>query len=448
VRKVWQKFLKNERGHFAVQFALLGLPLVVATTFVVDYAGAGTEKVNVKTALDAAVIAAVNNNSLTLSEKEAYAKKHFSENYRGDIQFKLKPKALESRVEMSAFGVAPVTVAATLGIDGIELFEESAAEISSENTICVMSLAPEGEEVITFEEGVTFAAPTCSVHANSAHSNAIVSSGKTPPLAKSFCAVGGAQGEFSPYAKGQCKSIADPYEHISIPLAGPCISGTSLDGKGKDKGFTLDDKDVNIGRTESDTDSENSTGDNVILYPGTYCGGLLVDGIGVTFRPGIYTMLEGELKFKDSAVAHANDVTFILEGEKAKLKIEKGADVFVKAPSNGSLAGLAFIQKPFLQLGKKKAKREVSEVKSGGKLEILGTLYFPENTLKISGDDSAVGAQAPATSFIAYNIHFGKDEKNDKKLGIGGYVTVAVDHVAAGIPPILPRVEDGARLVQ
>jgi len=147
VRKVWQKFLKNERGHFAVQFALLGLPLVVATTFVVDYAGAGTEKVNVKTALDAAVIAAVNNNSLTLSEKEAYAKKHFSENYRGDIQFKLKPKALESRVEMSAFGVAPVTVAATLGIDGIELFEESAAEISSENTICVMSLAPEGEEV-------------------------------------------------------------------------------------------------------------------------------------------------------------------------------------------------------------------------------------------------------------------------------------------------------------
>jgi len=49
--RIWGDYIQNIRGHFAVQFALVGLPLVVATTFVVDYSQAGTEKVNVKSAL-------------------------------------------------------------------------------------------------------------------------------------------------------------------------------------------------------------------------------------------------------------------------------------------------------------------------------------------------------------------------------------------------------------
>ena len=121
MRALLKRYLKNSSGHFAVSFALIGIPLVVATTFVVDYSMASAEKVVVKGALDAAVIAAVNNNSLTISEKESYARTHFEQNYLGKIEFKLDAKASENRVEMSAFGVSPVTVAETLGIDGVEI---------------------------------------------------------------------------------------------------------------------------------------------------------------------------------------------------------------------------------------------------------------------------------------------------------------------------------------
>jgi len=53
----------------------------------------------------------------------AYAKTHFSENYSGKIDFDLTATASASRVEMSAFGVSPVTVAETLGIEGIQIFK-------------------------------------------------------------------------------------------------------------------------------------------------------------------------------------------------------------------------------------------------------------------------------------------------------------------------------------
>jgi len=45
---------------------------------------------------------------------------------------------------------------------------------------------------------------------------------------------------------------------------------------------------------------------------------------------------------------------------------------------------------------------------------------------------------APATSFIAHNILFSGEAK----------VNVNVDHEKGGVPPIMPRSDEGARLVQ
>ena len=210
VFRLWKRYRQNSQGNFAVQLALLGLPLVVATTFVIDYSSAGTEQVNVKTALDAAVIAAVSNNTLSASEKESYAKTHFKQNYAGELTFDLKTAASSHRVEMSASGLSPVTVAETLGIKGIEIYENSAAEQTSENVICVLALAPTEGSSISFSGKVKFSAPTCSVHANSTDPEAIWSTRGLTPVAKNFCASGGASGNYQPYAKGDCAPIADP----------------------------------------------------------------------------------------------------------------------------------------------------------------------------------------------------------------------------------------------
>jgi len=79
-------------------------------------------------------------------------------------------------------------------------------------------------------------------------------------------------------------------------------------------------------------------------------------------------------------------------------------------------------------------------IKSGSSLTVTGTLYFPTQEINIQGEGSNVGANAPATSFIAYKVNFAGTA--------GSKVEVKVDHVTAGLPPILPKAEDGVRLVQ
>lgn len=447
MRTLWQRYKKDTLGQFAVTFALMGVPLVVATTFVIDYAAASSEKTSVKGALDAAVIAAVNNNALSLSEKEAYAMKHFTENYGGKIQFKLKAKASGERVEMAAFGVSPVTVAATLGIDGVEISERSAAEQMSENVICVLALAPKGDSTISFSGRVSFNAPSCSVHANSTNAEAIWSSPGLVPIAKNFCTSGGASGNFQPYAKGDCASVADPYINHRAPAPGPCVNFGSITdiraavSSGVTGGGAKTVKEVgggNGGGGSAGAIAENLTGSNVSLPPGTYCGGLTVDGQNVTFLPGNHIMLDGPLTFRNGAEAVANDVSFVMKGANSTLNVVSGAYVEAKAPSSGTLAGLVFFQDVHHNPAEASTfPNGINSLASGGELNVTGTAYFPTQTVEVKGK-SVFGSNAPATSFIAYNVDFYGSPT----------INVSVDHQRAGLPPIMPRTEDGARLVQ
>jgi len=426
------------------------LPLVVASTFVLDYASAGAEKVNVKAALDAAVVAAVNNNSLTPIQKEAYAKTHFEQNYSGAIKLNLLPKAIDGRVEMSASGLSPVTVAEVLGIEGVKVYEKSAAEQTSENVICVLALAPTGDARISFSGKVQFRAPTCSVHANSTNTQAIWSSGSHAPIANSFCSSGGSRGRFQPFAKGECAPIEDPYKYHVAPANGPCVNigsisdvrddpavdpETGLPASSASESFSGGGK--GGGKGGGAGAGENLTGNNVDLPPGTYCGGLTVDGVNVDFMPGNHIILDGPLVFRNNADATAHEVTFIMKGRSSLLNIESGASVDLRAAKTGPLAGLAIFQDASTVSDGSVLPNGLNYLASGGSLDVTGTVYFPTQTVEVAGQ-SAFGSNAPATSFIAYNVDF-----------YGGpSINISVDHQQAGLPPVLPRTEDGARLVE
>ena len=182
--------------------------------------------------------------------------------------------------------------------------------------------------------------------------------------------------------------------------------------------------------------------DGAVLYPGTYCKGLKIEGINVRFQPGIYIIKGKKLEFKKEAQAYGNDVTFVLKGSKATLKVESGANLTLSAPSDGPYKGLAFYQTDIADDEKggkpKKAKKPSrSEIGSDGGLTLIGTAYFPTQELLIKSE-TGVAAQSPATAFIAYRLKFeGKS-----------VVNIKVDHEFGGIPPLLPRSDDGAKLIK
>ncbi len=425
-------YSRESSGQVAVFFALVALPLLICISAALDYTNAVSQKTKVKNALDAAVLAAMNNNALKPSEKEDYALKYFTDNYSGKVPVKLNATATENDVTLSGEAAAELSIGKALGMKEIVIRSTSRAEIASENTICVLALGTSGTGV-SFSGGLAYDSPTCSVHSNSRDAKAIVSTSSAKPSAKSFCAVGGTRGNYEPYAKGECKQIEDPYKDVIPPMESWCSPIAALQGASS-----------NSSNPYANSQLVNDIGgfvggiqDNVILIPGTYCGGVSITGKNIVFLPGDYIMLDGPLRVVAGAQATAENVTIAFKGTGAQLQIDEGSDFVIKAPATGPRAGLAFME---VIEGSASNDSAVNYIRGGSALSVTGTVYFPTQEIEVKGGVNTVGSKAPATSFIARSLTFTGDK--------GSKIDVKVDHVSAGIPPIMPRAEDGVRLAQ
>lgn len=622
-------------------FALAAVPLLAATSAAVEYSRVTKERSKVSSALDAAVLAAANNNAISLDEKDSYAETYFRANYTGDIHFSLASSVTPSRVRLEARGELDLSLGKVIGINNPKLLEASAATLATENTICVLALSEEESGSISFDRDIEFLALGCAVHSNSNAASAITArSNISLPTASSFCAVGGISGEVEPHSKGECSTVADPYESVPPASIGICKTqilsglssalgevlptigttdnnrrrnsqndakerrdnarGNSARDRGRGSGSNggqvdtsaldasatagtaadlpnknplnvieiqkiLDDKygpqtfrgkecednceevntsiekregnnfkiirkfsalggkdmqkllaaykayggeldcgddikpeckgfanpfineeyedvpsqwvvaevfDMSYGdyvnndgsepeivtngtveliggqlysRNNLDNElipvSDNLTGSDIYLTPGTYCGGLTVDGLRVQFAPGDYIFKDGPLTFLNNSQAKADRVTFGFLGKGATLNIESGSSLDIRAATKGPRQGLAFMQMIDPDApGNRAPITGTNRIASGGSVDLSGTAYFPEQTLMISGEDTHLGANSPAVGLIADNIQFRGDR--------GSRVKIGVDHQKAGIPPIKPRVDDGVRLVE
>jgi len=416
MRHLIKKFARENSGQFAVWMALLAIPLVGATTFVLDYGVAQRTKIDLASALDAAALAAILNQQLSDSEREKFAKSHFEVNFPEADLFNLYVKnSSAEKVELFAEGEVPVSVSGVLGFNGIHVEGKSASVITKKNIVCILTLNPDGQESFSLTRGAVFDSPNCSVQVNSIHKTAAFVDGTSRALAKDFCVVGGASGFFSPYVNTECSVISDPYSDVIPPALGPCINL-----KAHQKGKTA------------------RIGDDVVLYPGTYCANIKISGKNVKLMPGIYILENSELWVNQASQVRADGVTFVLKGADSVFYIEQGSDFYLKAPASGPTAGLAIFQDANSALkGTSKRPTATSELSGGSNMVIVGTVYLPTQGISIFGQ-SSYGSSAPATSYIGYDVSFSGNSK----------ITLNVDHSTAGLPPILPRSDEGARLIE
>ncbi|MCF6220838.1 MAG: pilus assembly protein TadG-related protein [Robiginitomaculum sp.] len=433
-----QKYRVDVQGQFAVISALIGLPLLLVGAAAVDINRVHSQNSGVGAAIDAAALAAVIPDNMSKAERYAYAQSVFDRNYIGRDAVSLDISGGRERVDIVATSQVPTTISGILGIDYINVVEETAAVLTRSDTVCVLALDPSGERAIEFSDRAAFNAPACSVQVNSTSPFAMVSGVVTPPKAKSFCVVGIAQGDYNPYVKNACTPIADPYANLPVPVDGACVEVSTLrrvTGMGRGMGIAMG-RGLGLGRGVG---TEDIIEDNTVMRPGTYCNGLDIRGRNVTFPPGTYIVKGGKFRVREQSEVDGQDVTFVLKGEGASLSIESDSQLSLKAPMTGTYAGLVFYQIPENPAVGRKPDfpTDTSTITSGGGLSIVGTAYFPSQELSISSD-SPVASQSPATSFIAYRLKFSGRSNTQ----------VRVDHETGGIPPLLPRSDDGARLVK
>lgn len=481
-------YLRDKSGQFAVWFAIIGLPMTAGVTFSIEYLNARDIKTELSAALDSAALAAVLNQQLNVTERAQFARDYFEDNFEGASAFTLEVKDSSAlRVELAAKGVTKTSVSGAFGITQIGISDDVVAVKTEENVICVLTLNPDGADSFLVENGSIFQAMGCSVQVNSSHANAARVDNRSSATAPSFCAHGGTLGMFLPFANSECRIVPDPYINLVPPPPLPCnglgaVEEVEIGTPDPDVDDSHDDKhaqhyddkhhihkhshdgvyhthnhkkfkhhdwkeglefpiiapenfveDADADVSEMEASVTLTAEDNAILYPGTYCDGIRVNGDGVRFMPGQYDVHKG-IFFKEGGQSVADNVVFIFHGDLTELKVEAGANVSITAHSEGPMGGIAFFHKP-------KTNRSLpigtNTLKGGGNLQISGTAYFPYHTIEV-GNGSQFGAQAPATSYISYNAHFTDLSQ----------ITIASDHQEAGLPPLQPRADSAARLVR
>jgi len=465
MRSLIKNYCKANDGQFGLTFAIASVPLMVAIGLALDSAIAHQKIQGLQDALDASALAAVVSGNMTITERENRARTVFGQNFNTHSDVKLDVVASHTRVDVTAKLIKDTILMGLSGTDSIEIVETSAAIRTTEDTICIMTLDETKSGSLLFEKDALVSAPGCSIQVNSSSPTAIISSGNNKPIAKSICSAGGSRGNLPVEIKNQCSIVSDPYDHIQAPPTSACDYGPI-------RLFSFSSYQEIMYVNEHDT----------VLQPGVYCDGLHIYDSSVKFAPGTYIIQDGPLTIGHGATVVGEDVTFVFRGAGSVLYTYEDVKMDLKASSSGPYAGLLFFQDKYSSVD------DTSIIKGGVDMNLVGTMYFPSQNLFVGGVGK-MGAASPAMAFIAKNMTFTSDieqivslnESNILQLksmlefaiGLGGTLgltdyqvteassslnggkkgnakfetSILTDHTEAGLPPILPRSDAGARLL-
>ena len=263
---------------------------------------------------------------------------------------------IEAQITMVAESFLPVDV---WGENPIRV--NAVARAYGQSRLCVLGLHTTQSDTIKADEGALLTAPQCAVQSNSTSSNGINVNGGSQIVSTVICSSGGVDGDgFDPTPTTDCPALDDPLSERTPPNAGGC-----------------DFLDQEIKDTE------------MSIAPGTYCGGLKIDGDSeVTAEPGDYVFLNGKLEVKGRASLAGEYVSFAFIGDASTFKFDKDTTISLSAPSQGPMAGILFYESPTASAGRDFI------IESENAHTLLGTIYLPRGRLKIDSDGDVAGLSA------------------------------------------------------
>ncbi|KMO21834.1 hypothetical protein SQ03_02425 [Methylobacterium platani JCM 14648] len=433
----WKRFSADRSGSVVIVFALLAPVLLGMVGLAVDYATWTMQRATLQQAADAASLAVVSdmqvsgaNTQRMQSLADAYVKSNVKLQ-RGDgaVSVSLTPVVRErpggSFVPAGQTGGrAPTGVTVTLSQRKYAIMSRlvtpqltdnrvsATAEAVGTTRLCVVALEPSTDRSVRLAGESQIDARGCAVYALSTSARAIVSSSATLLASGTTCAVGGYTGNsrsFAPLPVTGCPVIKDPLADRPKPDVGPCTNNRLWLRRG-----------------------------NHTLYPGTYCGGLVIDtGAVVTMTPGIYIIKDGPLivgppeeiavtfEVCDQPVSaemlptckvavrverigslKGDGVGIYFTGDPRRgvvsssrpLLLLPSSVVELTAPRTGPMAGLLLFEDRDSPSGR------VFDILSDSARRLVGTIYLPRGTFSVRANQ-VVADQSEYTAIVANKIY-------------------------------------------
>lgn len=410
------RFIKDSRGNVALMFGLIIPALIGFSGLGVDGAYWLMERNKLQTSTDGAAISAAQALNLNgdKTAMEAEARRLLTKIYgaqMSDVRFTVEypPKTgamagVNTAVEVIAEKDQPVHFVGLFGIQSTYVSTRSVANVDSMAEACVLALSENADKAIRITGNATVNL-ACGIAANSDSTDSVYLSGSSDTTATGVSAVGDVfQSNNAKLTtnggpvKSHSQAVTDPY--------GP------------------EGRNVKLPPSSANCDETNLKVQNdVTLAPGRYCGGIHFTGGDVTFAPGVYVIDGGDFKANGNVSLSGTDVTFILTGKSndvASLNVNGGASVDLHAPKSGTdYDGILFFQSAEEDeaggkgKGKNKDNCDPGSAKGnvlngGADLNMSGALYFPDDTLTISGGSSS---QMGCLQAIAQTIDFSGNSK-------------------------------------
>ena len=444
-------FVENRDGGIALNFAVCSMFLLVGTFAAIDGLRLNNSKDQLRHAVDDAVLtaAALNPNSPSeIQHAKMEARRSFMRNIDdkisnpGDVNFSISFDETEHVFIADARLDVDTAMGSFFG-NQYQVYSEAKSTFNAEQeAICVLSLHTSPGYDLSISGTADIVAPGCAVHSNSD----INQSGAAAINSKMNCAVGTSSGgNFNPPVEHGCPIVQDPFFDSLRLFIENAIS--LADTHCPVVGYS----DKTIGGTES-------------LGPGmvqmiTYgqpimiqCGSLTVDTHGIARIPdGTVLIVHGRLTTHSGGRIEGFESGILGIGVNSDIHVQANSDIVLSAPTTGPFAGIALAIQPASNglppvwdwasranmgyIWQDIADKTV-ELIGGGTIDVVGSLYFPDRFLRITG-----AGQIGMTSDYFAVVAMAMSLEGNGLLQIGP----ASDHLAANMPP-LPIIDAGEEI--
>jgi hypothetical protein len=367
-----RSFLHDQRGNIAIMTAFLLPTTVLSVGVAVDYSTIYLAKSDLQQMADASVMAAAREMVLinkTSDGATSVAKSFVAAHMKtGKSKFgkisniSVKPDTKNNFLTISITALKKNAFGGFLQPEYTILKATAKAKALAGVNICAIALETTESSIIQLKDNSEIIGNNCAVYSNSTAVHGIELVKNSKLQAGLVCSAGGIKKTERARADNlvtDCPPVDDPLAGRPAPVAGNCDYTN----------FSKKDYAGNI-------------------WPGTYCGGLKIDGRSVVnFIPGIYIIKDGKLELKDSTVANGGYAGFYFTGINSGLKIERKTTVEFVAPRGGLMAGMLFYQNPA-------SGNNVFEIHSDNARTLLGTIYLPMGILSVKSTNPVADRSA------------------------------------------------------
>ena len=301
---------------------------------------------------------------------------------------------------------------ALIGINTINVNASAKArsQIQNGGVACLVALNENSPDGLHMQGINKMSSPDCWTWVNSKAATSINAVGAASSVAQGFCTAGEISGRehFSPPPFAGCDRIDDPFKK------------------------QINDQWVPSTCTHNNLQLKKGTH---ALSPGVYCGNTVFKPHAhVTMAPGLYVFRDGYLQVQAGASMVGDGVTLFFYGQNTRMEVRGGAELDLKAPATGDLAGFVIVDR-IIESYDSSIRETV--IQGGGRIKLVGILYAPQWKVNISGNGE-INEEADFFTLIADTFHM---EGN-------GRLSVTSNAEAAGLPDLMPKIKNGPVMLE